>query len=405
MIGRQYKTRLAYLLKHFPIVCILGPRQCGKTTFVRTALPEWQYLDLERPSDLVRISQDPEDALNRLERRFILDEAQQLPELFPLLRSFVDRDRGRNGQSVLLGSASPGLIKAISESLAGRAGFLDMAPFRWHEVKGITEQVKMETLWFRGGFPDAFLKTSDRARLDWFEAYTRTFIERDLSALGIAISPPQMRKLWTMLAHVNGNLWSASKLAASMGVSYHTINRYTDILEQTFLIRKLQPWFANIGKRLVKSPKIYFRDSGLLHYFLGIHNSGTLDVHPNRGASWEAFVVDQLISAFELYSPGSQPFFWRTARGDEVDLLMVRGDDLIPFEIKLHSSPQKKDVAGLLSCMKDLQIDRGYILYPGKQQYSLGGGVVSIPAEELLGRPEQVMKFWRENRGPEDSHG
>ncbi|MCP4041975.1 MAG: DUF4143 domain-containing protein [Gammaproteobacteria bacterium] len=256
-----------------------------------------------------------------------------------------------------------------------------MAPFRWCEIKGANHRMDLATLWYRGGFPDAFLKSTDSARLDWFDAYARTFIERDLTALGIAISPPRMRKLWTMLAHYNGNLWNASQLAASMGVSYHTINRYTDILEQTFLIRRLPPWFANIGKRLVKSTKIYFRDSGLLHYFLGIHNPKMLDVHPSRGASWEGFIIDQLISAFEINFPGSQPFFWRTARGAEVDLLMARGDEIMPFEIKLHSAPKRRDVASLISCMGDLGIERGYVIYPGKERYSLGAGIVVLPAE------------------------
>ena len=392
MIERHFSGRLRTLLKTFPIVCVMGPRQSGKTTFIREVLPQWKYMDLERPSDYIRLSGDPEDALKRLKEHFILDEAQQIPLLFSVLRSFVDQRRKKNGQLVLLGSASLSLIKQISETLAGRAGFLDITPFHWNEVQG-RKKVTLETLWYRGGFPDAFLISSDKKRIDWFDAYTRTFIERDLTALGINISAPQMRKLWTMLAHVNGAVWNASQLASSLGVSFHTINRYTDILEQTFLIRKLPPYFANIGKRVVKSPKVYFRDTGLLHYFLGIHESKALPVHPARGASWEGFVIEQVISAFQLVSPGSMAFYWRTAAGAEVDLLIKRGERLIPLEIKLHSSPSRRDVPGLVSCMKDLKLNRGYVLYPGEEEYSIGEGITVVSTERLIAQPERLIKL------------
>lgn len=392
MIKRQFSGRLQALLKTFPIVCILGPRQSGKTTFIRASLPGWQYRDLEKPSDYIRISEDTEDALKRLKGHFILDEAQRMPSLFPVLRSFVDEHRGKKGQLVLLGSASLSLIKQISETLAGRVGFIDITPFHWNEING-RKGVSLETLWFRGGFPDAFLTSRDNFRTDWFEAYTRTFIERDLNAMGINISASQMRKLWTMLAHVNGAIWNASQLASSLGVSFHTINRYTDILEQTFLIRKLAPYFANIGKRIVKSPKVYFRDSGLLHYFLGIHEARLLHVYPGRGASWEGFVIEQVISAFQLFSSGSQAFYWRTAAGAEVDLLIQKGERLIPLEIKLHSAPSMRDVPGLVSCMKDLNIDKGYVLYPGSEEYSLGRGITVLPAEKVLSQPGQLLKL------------
>jgi len=392
MIERHFSGRLRTLLKTFPIVCVMGPRQSGKTTFIRAVLPQWKYMDLERPSDYIRLSGDPEDALKRLKEHFILDEAQQIPLLFPVLRSFVDQHRKKNGQLVLLGSASLSLIRQISETLAGRAGFLDITPFHWNELQG-RKKVTLETLWYRGGFPDAFLIASDKKRIDWFDAYTRTFIERDLTALGINISAPQMRKLWTMLAHVNGAVWNASQLASSLGVSFHTINRYTDILEQTFLIRKLPPYFANIGKRVVKSPKVYFRDTGLLHYFLGIHESKALPVHPARGASWEGFVIEQVISAFQLVSPGSMAFYWRTAAGAEVDLLIKRGERLIPLEIKLHSSPSRRDVPGLVSCMKDLKLNRGYVLYPGEEEYSIGEGITVVSTERLIAQPERLIKL------------
>ncbi len=393
MVARRYRVVLRGLLRRFPIVTVVGPRQCGKTTFIRQALPDWTYLDLERPSDAAPLAADPEARLAQLRGPVVLDEAQRLPEIFPVLRGIVDRGRARQGRFVLLGSASPALTGHISESLAGRTAFLDLPPFRWDEVAPRPPARGLSALWFRGGFPVPFLERNDRARHDWLESYTRSFIERDLVSLGIDVSAPEMRRLWTMLAHVNGGVWNASQLAASLGVSYHTVNRYVDILEQTFLVRKLSPYFANIGKRLVKSPKVYFRDTGLLHYFLGILTPSGLDTHPARGASWEAFVIDQLLSAFQRALPGSQAFFWRTAQGDEVDLLVEGGARRIPFEIKLHSAPRAEDARGLLRCMNDLGLRRGYLVYPGREPYSLGHGVTALPAEQLLARPERVARL------------
>jgi predicted AAA+ superfamily ATPase len=393
VIRRRYEGPLRELLRRFPLVTVLGPRQCGKTTFIRQVLPSWTYLDLERPSDAAPVAADPEARLAQLGGRVILDEAQRLPEIFPVLRGVVDRAGHRRGRFVLLGSASPGLVRHISESLAGRTAFLDLPPFRWDEVAARRPAPTLADLWFRGGFPVAFLERDDRARHDWLEAYTRTFIERDLAALGIEVSASQMRRLWTMLAHVNGGLWNASHLAASLGVSYHTVNRYVDILEQTFLVRKLPPYLANVGKRLVKSPKVYFRDTGLLHYFLGIPNTRIFDAHPARGASWEAFAIDQVLTAFQRVHPGSQGYFWRTAQGDEVDLLVESGGRRIPFEMKLHSAPGAADARGLARCLQDLTLPRGYLVYPGRERYSLGPGVTALPAADLLTHPERLTRL------------
>jgi hypothetical protein len=389
MVTRVYGPVLRTLLRQFPAVTILGPRQCGKTTFVRQQLPGWRYLDLERPADVAPLVADPEARLAQLGDRVILDEAHRLPQIFPVLRGLVDRHRSRNGRFVLLGSASPSLVRGMSESLAGRTAFLDLPPFRWSEVVKPRPTPGLETLWLRGGFPDAFLARRDGARHDWMDAYTRAVIERDLPALGIGVSAPQMRRLWTMLAHVNGGIWNASQLASSLGVSYHTVERYVDILEQAFLVRRLRPYFTNVGKRLVKSPKIYFRDTGLLHYFLGIRTAADLDTHPARGASWEALLVDQLFSAASRRDRGSQAWFWRTAQGDEVDLLIETGSGLLPVEIKLHSAPGTADAQGLRRCMADLRLDRGYLVHAGREQYSLGGGVTAVPAARLL-----VQRSW-----------
>lgn len=381
---------LAGLLRRWPAVTVLGARQSGKTTFIRHALPGWTYLDLERPSDAAPLLADPEARVDQLGDRVIFDEAHRVPELFSVLRGTIDRQRSRRGRFVLLGSAATHLVQGISESLAGRTGFLDLPPFRWDEVRSARRRESLDDLWLRGGFPEAFLARRSGTRREWLEAYARAFIERDLPGLGIDVSAVQMRRLWTMLAHANGTLWNASQLAASLGVSYHTVNRYVDILEQTFLIRRLPPFFANLGKRLVKSPKVYFRDSGLLHNFLGIDSTRALQVHPARGLSWESFVIDQLISAFQRIRPGSQAYFWRTATGHEVDLLIDLGARLVPFEIKLHSAPGPNEARGVYTCIQDLQLPRGYVIYPGRETYSLGRHVMAIPATDLLSDPERI---------------
>jgi predicted AAA+ superfamily ATPase len=393
MLSRSHRALLRSLLRRFPAVTVLGPRQCGKTTFIRQVLPEWTYVDLERPADATPLAADPEARLEQLGDHVILDEAQRVPALFPVLRGRIDRRRRSLGRYVLLGSAAPSLVRGISESLAGRTAFLDLPPFRWEEVKGRRAQGGFEALWFRGGFPDAFLERSDARRHDWLEAYTRAFIERDLPALGIDVSAPQMRRLWTMLAHASGSLWNASSLGAALGVSYHTVNRYVEILEQAFLVRKLPPYFANVGKRLVKSPKVYLRDTGLLHYFLGIRSPAELHTHPARGASYETFVADQMMTTYQRVVPGSQGYFWRTAQGDEVDLLMDVGPRRVAFEIKLHSAPGPLDVPGLRRCLRDLGLPRGYVLHNGRERYSLGGGVMALPAAEALAHHRELAKL------------
>lgn len=392
MVKRIYGPVVRRLLRQFPCVTLLGPRQCGKTTFIRAELPVWRYLDLERPSDAAPLAADPEARLEQLKGQVIFDEAQRVPELFPVLRGVIDRQRAKMGQFIILGSASPTLVREISESLAGRTAFVDLPPFRWGEVKNERPATSVSTLWLRGGFPEAFLNPNDRSRGEWLEAYTRSFIERDLPSLGIDVTAAQMSKLWAMLAHCNGGVWNASQLAASLGVSYHTVNRYVDILEQTFLIRKLPPYYANIGKRLVKSPKIYFRDSGLLHFFLGISSAEMLETHPARGMSWEAFIIDQLISIFQRAEPNSRPYFWRTSQGHEIDLVMDLGTKKIPIEIKLHSSPTAQDAASLVQCMRDLKLARGYLVHSGRQHYSLGSGVTALSAEMILTEPRLLLR-------------
>ena len=389
MIVRRFDGLLKGLLRRWPALLLLGPRQCGKTTFIRQALPGWTYVDLERPSHAAPFLADPEARLAQLGHRVILDEIQRVPPLFAVLRSVIDEQRARHGRFVLLGSAAPELVRGTSESLAGRAAFLDLPPFRWDEVRGL-KGARLADLWCRGGFPRAFLARNDDARTEWLDAYTRAFIERDLPTLGVDLSAPRMRQLWTMLAHHNGGLWNASQLAASLGTSYHTVNRYVDVLEQTFLVRTLPPYVANLSKRLVKSPKIYIRDTGLLHFLLGIHSSAALHTHPARGLSWEAFVIDQVVSALERTRPASRAYFWRTARGEEVDLLVDHGRRRVPFEIKLHSAPAREDARSVVACMRDLGLTKGYVVHAGRQEYSLGDNVTALPADQLLSRPGEI---------------
>lgn len=375
---RHFSKRLKSLLKLFPIVCILGPRQCGKTTFAKTELKGWHYADIEKPSDFTRLSEDPEHFLNHYQSRIIIDEAQRFPELFGLLRSYVDGKAPQKGMIVLLGSASFELVKGISESLAGRVGFLDMTPFQLDEVD------QQDKLWLQGGFPQAYLQKKSGSWQDWFESYARTFIERDLPGLGIQVSAVQMRKLWAMLSHVHGCLWNASELANSLGVTYHTVNRYADILEQTYLIRRLMPFHTNIKKRLVKNAKLYIRDSGLLHYLLGIEDKTHLETHPKRGASWEGFAIEQIINTAVLKNPGTEFYFWRTSTGQEVDLLLKRGSSILPIEIKTHTAPDKSLVKGLFHCLADLKLNKGWVVVPKGNSYSLGQGIQVVSLKGFL---------------------
>lgn len=393
MRREQYAEQLRDLLRRWPVVVVLGPRQCGKTTLSREALPDWTYLDLERPSDATPLTADPEARVAQLGDHVIFDEAQRIPELFALLRSVVDERRGRRGRFVLLGSASPALVRGIAESLAGRAAFMELPPFRWEELRDARPRASLRDLWCRGGFPRAFLARGDAARHEWIEAYTRAVIERDLPALGITISAAQMRRLWPMLAHVNGGLWNASQIAQSLGISYHTVDRYLDILEQTFLVRKLPPFFANLRKRLVKSPKVYIRDSGVLHFLLGLNTPKALETHPARGLSWEGFVIDQMISGLQRVRPASRAYFWRTASGQEVDLLFDHGNRRVPFEIKLKLAPTPEDARSVVLAMSDLGLKRGYVIHSGSHEYSLGHGVTALPAEAVLAEPESLARL------------
>jgi predicted AAA+ superfamily ATPase len=338
MYPRLCSERLAHLANQFPSVLILGARQVGKTTLARQVFPGFSYLDLEDPATYALFAEDPRFQLDARANGagLILDEAQRLPTLFDALRGAIDADRQRMGRFIILGSAQPTLVRQVAESLAGRVGILELSPLTAQEIASAdTADNPYQHLWLSGGFPDA-LAAAGRAGSfrDWWEAYLRTYVERDLPTMGVEANPIMMRKLLTMLAHAQGGMANLSQFAAALGVSQPTVARYVDILEQSFLLRKLQPYFRNIGKRLVKAPKLYLRDTGLLHHLLNIDTLDVLDGHPIRGASWETFVLEDLLRREAIVNPHSAAYFWRTSGGAEVDLLLERGSSLHAIEVK-----------------------------------------------------------------------
>ncbi|MDX8389478.1 MAG: ATP-binding protein [Mariprofundaceae bacterium] len=383
---QRYRQRslLAEILKRRqtnPAVALLGARQVGKSTLaamVMEQLPNAMYLDLERPSDLNKLA-DPEAFFQQFQHRFIcLDEIQYAPELFAVLRSVIDRNK-RNGQFLILGSASRELIRQSSESLAGRVSYLEITPFSRIEVPDLA----INQLWLHGGYPRSLLSMDDDTSFQWREDYIRTFLERDIPQLGFHIPANTLGRFWRMLAHSHGQTLNASKLADSMGVSGHTIRKYIDLLEQTFIVRSLQPWFGNTKKRLVKSPKVYIRDTGLLHALLGIETMETLFAHPVYGASYEGLVIENLLSQL----PRWQPSFYRTSSGVEIDLVLEKAERRIAIEIKASTSPKLS--RGNRSALDVLQPDYSYVVAPVDVAYPLSENVMVLPLDAML---EEIEK-------------
>ena len=374
-VPREAAERLRRLLSTFPVVLVHGPRQCGKSTLVRTVLPGWRHLDLERPADASLLDADLEGFLGRYPRRVAIDESQRLPQLFPALRHAIDRARG-NGRFVLTGSASPALLASAAETLAGRIGLLELTPFRSSELIGTPA---FGARWFWGGYPPVHARRGNRARGEWLDAYVSTYLERDLPALGVRLPRERLRKLWTMLTHVHGNLLTVSNLAQSLGVSSHTVAGDLDVLEATFMIRRLPPYYANVQKRLTKSAKLYLRDTGLLHFLAGLRAPAELETWPRRGASFEGLVIEELAAwaAARFVRPGI--FFWRTQAGAEVDLLIVDGRRIYPVEIKLGAAVDARSLAGLRQCMSDLSLKRGFVVTTGEERRSIGSSIEILP--------------------------
>lgn len=378
MISRRILPDIEKALVQFPAVAILGPRQAGKTTLARSVGSSHVnslYLDLERPSDLAKLA-DPELFLSRhADQLVVLDEIQRRPDLFPVLRALIDENR-RSGRFLLLGSASPQLLRQTSESLAGRISFHELAPFDVSEIK--PGHAGLADFWLRGGYPLSWLAESDEASFAWRESFILTHLERDIPAFGIRIPGPTLHRFWQMLAHLHGQVWNASRLASGFGVSAPTVQHYLEILEATYMVRRLPPLHVNSGKRLVKSPKIYLRDSGLLHALLGIRSLDELAGHPVVGPSWEGWVLEQIA---QLLSPQWGLSFYRTATGAEMDVVAERGERRIGFEIKLSSAPSLSK--GFWSAMKDLQLEQAYVVAPVETGYPIAEKVEVLPAKDL----------------------
>ncbi len=330
------------------------------------------YFDLERPTGLRRL-EDPETSLGELRGLVVIDEVQRRPELFPILRVLIDRPRSP-ARFLLLGSASPALLRQSSESLAGRIEVIEMAGFSLEEV-GLDHSAR---LWSRGGFPRSFVATSESRSFTWREEFIRTFLEQDLPQLGIRIPSPQLHRFWTMLAHYHGQIWNAAEPARSLGLSQPTVRSYLDLMTSAYMIRQLRPWHENLSKRQVKAPKIYVRDSGLLHALLGLRTRGDLLTHPKLGASWEGFVIEQLLQA----AAPDQAYFWATHQGAETDLLMLRGSRRVGVEIKRSDAPSL--TPSMRIALDDLRLNKLWIIYPGQQRYDLSKRVAAIPFDEAI---------------------
>ena len=384
VVPRKARLHLRRLAGQFPAVLLLGPRQCGKTTLAKS-LVKGRYFDFEKPSDLEVFSGDIEFALNRLaDGPLVLDEAQTLPSLFPVLRAVIDEDRRRCGRYYLLGSVSPDLLSGISESLAGRVGILEPTPFLYSELAG-RRRFHLETLWLRGGYPDALLARSVRNWQAWQENYLRTFIERDVARHRLTLSAVEMRRFMVMVASNHGGVLNASALGRSLGYSYHTIQNLLDLLEGYFLARRLRPYHANIGKRIVKSPKLYLRDSGVLHHLLGISTAEELLRSSARGNSFEGFMIEQLIALETLRRPGGGFYYFRTQTGAEIDLIVDRGQARIGCEFKAGVSVGPDDWKHLHAGIVDGVIHRGAVIYNGTRAFAATAKIAVFPATQALG--------------------
>ena len=368
-------------------VVLSGPRQSGKSTIAQTFLSRdsANYFDLENPLHAQRLAQ-PMDTLARLNGLVVIDEVQRQPGLFPLLRVLIDRS-DTPGQYLLLGSAAPTLLRQAGESLLGRVETIEVSGFDLAEVCGPVDGYDRsiaERLWLRGGFPRSYLAASDGDSLAWRANAIKSHVEVDLPQFGVNIAAPAMLRFWRMLAHYHGQTWTAADPARSLGVSEPTVRRYLDTLTQTLMVRQLQPWHQNLGKRQVKSPKIYFRDTGLLHALMGVTDLPDLLAHPRCGASWEGFALEQVL---RLARP-DEAYFWGTYQGAELDLLMMRGTRRIGVEFKRADVPMV--TRSMRTAIDDLKLDALYVVYPGEHRYTLLEGVEAVPIWALL--PARVLR-------------
>lgn len=376
IIRKTLLSAIQIRLAESPVVALLGARQVGKTTLAEQVAADWAgqttVFDLEKAETREALQSTPEKLLAEREGLVILDEVQRLPGLFELLRPLCD-DRNRKAVFLLLGSASWELVKGVSETLAGRIQFVDVSGFSLDE----TGSDQQDHLWLRGGFPRAFLAENTAAWERWMEGFTRTFLERDIPGLGSQVSPVALGRFWRMLAHFHGQTWNAAELARSMDVSATAVNHYRDLLAGTFMVRVLPPWFENLGKRLVKSPKVYLRDSGVLHTLLGLGELLELRTHPRYGASWEGFALEQTLIAHGE----RDAYFYGTQRGAELDLLLLRHGRRWGFEFKCTDAP--KTTKSMHIVIEDLKLEHLWVVYPGTLRYPMTDKITALPLREI----------------------
>jgi predicted AAA+ superfamily ATPase len=379
MIDRKRELgTLEGLLSRHPVVGIIGARQVGKTTLARAAVRRSgrpvAYFDLENPEDVARLS-DPMLALKDLEGLVVIDEIQRRQDLFPVIRVLVDRPRSST-RFLVLGSASPDLLRQGSETLAGRIVYHELKGFSVDEV-GIRNYAR---LWLRGGFPRAYLARSHAASEEWRRGFIRTFLERDVPQLGISIRSTTLHRFWTMLAHWHGQVWNASEFGRAFGVADTTVRNYVDILTSALVVRQLQPWHQNISKRQVKSPKVYVADSGIMHTLLGLRTMRDLEGHPKIGASWEGFVIENVLR--RLRAGPDQCFFWATHGGAELDLVVIHGHDRFGFEVKRTSEPRL--TPSMKAALDDLNLRRLDVIHSGESTFPLAKGVRAVAVSRIL---------------------
>jgi predicted AAA+ superfamily ATPase len=381
MIFRSTQTLVERRLRQSPAVVLLGPRQVGKTTLARVVASGFDnalVLDMERESDRAAVAQPELFFPSQRDRLVVLDEVQHVPRLFTALRPEIDAQRTA-GRFLLLGSASGPLLHQTAESLAGRVSYVELPPLLASELPA--DMNTLQSLWLRGGYPLSALAEQDEQAFEWRQDFLRTFLQRDLPSLGVRIPAETLRRFWTMLAHLQGQLFNASQLGNALGGASHTtVGRYLDTFVDTLMLRRLPPYLANVGKRLVKSPKVYVRDSGLLHALLGLATVRDLQGHPLAGASWEGFVIEQIAAALPQ---GATLGFYRTAAGSELDAVVETGSRKIAFEVKFSSAP--KPTKGFWLALQDLGIQQAYVVAPVTRRYPLSTGVEVIPVWEVPG--------------------
>ena len=377
---RHYLEMIRERLNNFPVVSVLGPRQVGKTTLAQEIAGQQpsHFFDLEDVDALARLA-EPKVALDRLEGLVVLDEVQRKPELFALLRVLADR-KPVKARFLLTGSASPSLVRAVSETLAGRVALVDVSGFNLEEVG----EGEWRKLWWRGGFPLAYLAATDAASRQWQEEFVRTLLERDMPQLGITIPAAALRRFWTMLTHYHAQVWKGSELARSLGASEPTMRKYLDILSSTFMVRQLAPWHENVSKRQVKAPKIYLRDSGLLHCLLRQAAFADLEAHPKLGASWEGFAIEQVLSI----TGDREAYFWATHGGAELDLMVIWRGRKYGFEFKYGDAPSM--TKSMHTALHDLKLERLFVVHPGKDSYEMNDRAEAVAITNLRARLSQA---------------